>query len=207
MSVNAFLCFVKWYFDYIGNKCFDNSPPKIQTVAKVRRKERLPIVICAYLLMIASALLIVTLPSHRYLLSFGMMIAAIGLLFLCRFSLIYYLFLYVRYHNKNTSINDDLIVYECILLDTTNEIRKMISKYFRIVEVKGNIFSLKFTLADKSKKRSNRVKLSPKDIVTLKFKPNAIFFDKQKIHAGKLLNLSDLDKMLYEAQRTFTSRV
>lgn len=207
MNAKGFLRFVKWYFDYIGQKCFDNSAPMIQTVIKLRRRERFPFVIISYLLIIASLWLIVIFPLHGYLLPFSLMIVAIGLLFLCRFSLIYYFFLYVRYNNKNASINDDLIVYECILLDSTNEIRKIISNYFRVVEARGNIFTLKFDLADKTKKRSNRVKLSSKDIVTLKFKPNAIFLDKKKIHAGKLINLSDLEEILYEVQKTFASRV
>ena len=207
MSIKGFLCFVKWYFDYIGQKRFDNSAPKIQTVIEAKRNERLLFVIISYFLIMAALLLMLMIPPHGYLLSFGLLIAAIGLLSLCRFGLIYYFFLYVRYHHKNTSINDDLIVYECILLDSTNEIRKLICKYFRVVEVKGNIFTLKFYLADKAKKRSDRVKLSRKDIVTLKIKPNAVIFDKQKIHTGKLLNLSDFEKMLYEAQKTFTSRM
>jgi hypothetical protein len=92
-------------------------------------------------------------------------------------------------------------------MESNNDIRKLISKYYRVVDVRGNIYALKFDLADKTKKRSNRVKLSSKDIVTLKFNPNAIFLDKKKIYAGKLINLSDLEEILYEAQKIFTPKL
>ena len=92
-------------------------------------------------------------------------------------------------------------------MDTKNDIRRMISSYFRVVSVDGNILALKFALAEKTKKRSNRSKLTGKDIVTHKFKPNAIFLDKREIYAGKLLDLSDLEKVLKEAQEVYDSRV
>ncbi len=207
MSVNDFLCFVKWYFDYIGNKYFDNSPPKIHTVVKVRKKERLLIVIFAYLLMSASALLFLISPPPGYLLSIALLLTAIGFLSMGRFSLIYYCLLYSKYSARNASVNDKIIFDECVLMESNNDIRKLISKYYRVVDVRGNIYALKFDLADKTKKRSNRVKLSSKDIVTLKFNPNAIFLDKKKIYAGKLINLSDLEEILYEAQKIFTPKL
>lgn len=139
----------------------------------------------------------------RFLLSFGITIVAIGLLSLCRFSWIYYFLLYVRYSNKNASVNDNAIVNECILLNPTNEIRKLISQYFRIVDVKGNIFALKFFLSDKRK--PNKRKLSRKDIFVLTFKPNAILLDK-KLNVGKLHELSDLKRLLCEVQKTITTK-
>jgi hypothetical protein len=173
----------------------------------VRKKERLPIVIFAYLLMSASALLFLVSPLPGYLLSIALLLTAIGFLSMCRFSLIYYCLLYSKYSARNASVNDKIIFDECVLMESNNDIRKLISKYYRVVDVRGNIYALKFDLADKTKKRSNRVKLSSKDIVTLKFNPNAIFLDKKKIYAGKLINLSDLEEILYEAQKIFTPKL
>ena len=203
MNVKDYLHFVEWYFDYIGNVCFDNSSPMIQTVIKVRRNERLPVIIIAYMTIMASILLAI-LRSASFLLSIAMMIVAMGVLLLCRFSFIYYFFLYVRYHNKNTSINDGIITYECILLDPTNEIRKMIARHFRIVDVRGNVFSLNFLLSDKIK-RSKR-KISRKDIFVLTFKTNAILLDKKKLHTGKLHDLSDLERLLCDVQKVTVSK-
>lgn len=202
MNVKDFFRFVMWYFDYIGQKCFDNSAPMIQTVIKVRQNERLPFVVIAYLLMMVSLLLAILHPA-RFLLSIAIMIVAIGLLSLCRFSLIYYFFLYVRYCNENTSINDRLIVYECILLDPTNEIRKMIASHFRIVDVRGNIFALKFLLSDKRKR--NKRKLSKNDMFIIEFKPNAVLLDKKEVYVGKLHDLVDLEKLMCKIQNNITA--
>ena len=203
MNVKSYLHFVEWYFDYIGKLRFDNSSPMIQTVLKVRRNERLPVIIIAYMIIMASILLAI-LRSASFLLSIAMMVVAMGILALCRFSFIYYFFLYVRYYNRNTSINDGIITYECILLDPTNEIRKMIASHFRIVDERGNVFALKLLLSDK-RKRSKR-KLSRKDIFVLTFKPNAILLDKKKLHTGKLLDLSDLERLLCDVQKATVSK-
>lgn len=203
MSIMGFFRFVMWYFDYIGQKRFDNSAPMIQTVIHVRRNERLPFIIIAYMIILASILLAI-LRSASFLLSIAMMIVAMGMLSLCRFSFIYYFLLYVRYHNRNTSINDGIITYECILLDPTNEIRKMIARYFRIVDERGNVFALKLLLSDK-RKRSKR-KLSRKDIFVLTFKPNAILLDKKKLYAGKLLDPSDFERLLCDIEKTIISK-
>lgn len=203
MNVKDYLHFVEWYFDYIGKLRFDNSSPMIQTVRNVRRNERLPVIIIAYMIIMASILLAI-LRSESFLLSIAMVIVAMGMLTLCRFSFIYYFFLYVRYYNRNTSINDGIITYECILLDPTNEIRKMIARYFRIVDEKGNIFALKFLLSDKRKR--NKRKLSKKDIFVLKIKPNAILLDNKELHAGKLHEMSDLEKLLCEVESSMVSK-
>lgn len=205
MRMNDFWSFVKWYFDYIGEKCFDDSPPVIHTVIKVTKKERLSIIIIAYLLMLISLLLLLTSPS--YLLSIAMMIATISLLYSCQFSVIYYFLIYVRYKNRDISINDRIIVDECILFDPTSDIRKIISRYFRIVDVRGSIWTLTFLLARKTQKLNKRIKLSPKDIVTLKFRPNAILFDNRKIYTGKLFDSSDLAHILCEVHTAYNTKV
>ena len=203
MNVKGYLHFVEWYFDYIGKLRFDNSSPMIQTVLKVRRNERLPVIIIAYMIIMASILLAI-LRSASFLLSIAMMIVSMGVLALCRFSFIYYFFLYVRYYKRNISINDGIITYECILLDPTNEIRKMIASHFRIVDERGNAFALKLLLTDK-RKRSKR-KLSRKDIFLLTFKPNAILLDKKKLYAGKLLDPSDFERLLCDIEKTIISK-
>jgi len=203
MNVISYLHFVAWYFDYIGKLRFDNFSPMIQTVPNVRRNERLPVIIIAYMVIMVSILFAI-LHSSGFLLSIAMILVAIGILSLCRFSFFYYFFLYVRYYNRNTSINDGIITNECILLDPTNEIRKMIANHFRIVDEKGNAFALKLLLSDKRKRSKH--KLSRKDIFVLTFKPNAILLDGKKLHAGKMVDLSDLERLLCDLEKTINSK-
>lgn len=203
MRIKSFLRFIKWYFRFTGEKTFTDSAPKIRSVSHVRKKERLYVIIFAYLLTIVSVLLFLTIPYPRYLLAVALLLTAIGCLSLCQFSLIYYFILYTRYSCKDMSINDSIIVDECILLNPANNIRKIISNIFHVVDVRGNIFALKFDLSGKKK----RTKLAKNDIITLTFKPNAVLLNGKKAFAGKLLDLSDLEELLCEAQKLFDPKV
>lgn len=195
MDANNYFYFAKWYFDYLGKIRFDDAPAKIHTATKVRRKERLSIVIFAYLLMVASVLLALILPSG-FLISIALLLLAIVLLAMCRFSFLYYYLAYVKYRNRNASVNDRAIVEECILLNPKNDIRNTISKYYRLIDVRGNIFALKYDLVEKTKKYK---RLSNKDISVLKITPNKMVFKKKEVFSSNITDLSELDRFLGEA--------
>lgn len=153
--------------------------------------------IFAYLLMVASVLFALSLPSG-FLISIALLLVAIVLLAMCRFSLIYYYLSYVKYRNRNTSVNDMAIVEECLLLNPKNDIRNTISKYYRVIDVRGNIFILKYDLVEKTKKYK---KLSNRDISVLKITPNKMVFKNKEVFSSKITDLSDLDHFLSEAHK------
>ena len=193
-----YFCFVKWYYEYLGNAVFDNSRPKNSTAIKIGRKERLPVIVLAYLLLLASVVLFLLLPPPGVLLSAGLLLAAIVLLCMCRFGLFYYYLMYRRYRNRDHTVNDCAITEECILLNSKNVIRKTIEKHYRIIDIRGNIFAMKYHLVEKSKKKK---RLSNQDILALTITPTKMLFQRKEVFSSPVADLSVLDDFLRETQR------
>lgn len=196
--MNHYFYFVQWYYEYLGNAVFDNALPKNSTAIKIGRKERLPVIVLAYLLLLASVVLFLLLPPPGVLLSAGLLFAAIVLLCMCRFGLFYYYLMYRRYRNRDHTVNDCAITEECILLNSKNVIRKTIEKHYRIIDIRGNIFAMKYHLVDKSKKNK---RLSNQDILVLTITPTKMLFQRKEVFSSPVADLSVLDDFLRETQR------
>ena len=198
METSHYLCFVKWYYAYLGNAVFDNALPKNSTAIKIGRKERLPVIVLAYLLLLASVVIFLLLPPPGVLLSAGLLFAAIVLLCMCRFGLLHYYLVYGRYRNRDHTVNDCAITEECILFNSKNVIRKTIEKHYRIIDIRGNIFAMQYHLAEKSKKNK---RLSKQDILVLTITPTKILFHRKEVFSSPVADLSVLDDFLRETQR------
>lgn len=185
MTKDNFWAFLKWYFKYTTKKFFDHS--NSNRPSYVGNRERLPAIIISYLVFIGSfVILFIPINGINYLSVFGIIIS-IGFLCLCRFSIIYYFILYKKYINKDKNLNDRIIVEEFIMYDLCKDVRRLISDYYRIVDVAGNIFCLKFKLRERKNKSAK--------IITLKILPRKIYFDKIKI-AERISDISILAKIL-----------
>lgn len=180
-----FLSFTKWYFNYINDKFYYDT--NVSSTFHVKRKERSTVVVISYLILISS-LIILFVPIYgiHWFSIFGIIIS-IGFLCLCRFSIIYYFILYKKYINKDKTLNDRIIVEEFIMYDLCKDVRRLISDYYRIVDVAGNIFCLKFKLRERKNKSAK--------IITLKIMPRKIYFGKIKI-AERISDISILEKIL-----------
>lgn len=173
MSKDNFLAFLKWYFKYTTKEFFDHSNSNCPSY--VGNRERLPAIIISYLVFIASfVILFIPINGINYLSVFGIIIS-IGYLFLCRFSIIYYLFIFFKFVRKNNSFNKKIIFEECILYKINSKFRRLISNYYKIVDSKGNALVLKIYLQERNKGEKNK-----KEKI-LKIKPNKIIFDGKKI--------------------------
>ena len=190
----SFLCFVKWYFKYTRDKRFCDERPAIQNMKYIRKSERLFVVIFAYFLMVLSpCFLLIPVRANYWLLIFGEIISII-LLAVCEFSFLYYFFVYVRFTKREVSINDRAIAEEIILQEVAKDVRKTISKHYRILEVRGNIFVLKYYLTKLGKRKG----ITRKDIRVLKIKPQGMVLDGKKIFCGKMQEIATLDSCLLE---------
>ncbi len=173
MSKDNFLAFLKWYFKYTTKEFFDHS--NSNRPSYVGNRERLPAIIISYLVFIGSfVILFIPINGIKYLSVFGIIIS-IGFLFLCRFSIIYYLFIFFKFVRKNNSFNKKIIFEECILYKFNSKFRRLISNYYKIVDSKGNALVLKIYLQERNKGKKNK-----KEKI-LKIKPNKIIFDGKKI--------------------------
>ena len=156
--MKKFINFIKWYFKYTNDKFYYDS--NVSSNFHIKRKERLPVVFISYLILIISlVLLFVLIHGFHWFSIFGIIIS-LGFLYLSRFSIIYYFILYKKYIIKDKSLNDRIIVEEFIMNDLCKDVRRIISDYYRIIDVKGNIFSLKYKLIKRKDKN--------KKIITLK---------------------------------------
>lgn len=183
--MKKFLNFIKWYFKYTNDKFYYDS--NVSSNFYIKRKERLPVVFISYLILIISlVLLFVPIHGFHWFSIFGIIIS-LGFLYLCRFSIIYYLTIYKKYIKKDKTLNNRTIVEEFIMYDLSKDVRRLISDYYRIIDVKGNIFSLKYKLIKRKDKN--------KKIITLKITSKKICLGKIKI-AKTILNIEDLRKIL-----------
>ncbi len=190
MIKKGFCGFIKYYFDYTNNKLYDNNKSNI-IYRDIKRKERLFVVIVSYVLLIisCSSLFFSEMASNGYYLFSIIGIAVSGLmLLLCRFSFTYYLLIYRRFLLSNNSINNKVIVDECIYLQPNRDVRKVILDRYKIIDVKGSVFSVKYYIIDKAKNNKN---FKNKHFV-LKITPTKIFINGKIIFSEKLLDLSDL---------------
>ena len=190
MKENDFWGFLKYYFDYTSNKLYDNNKYNI-IYRDVKRNERLFAVLVSYILLILSfsSLFFSKITSNGYywFSIIGIAIAVVILL-LCRFSFIYYLLIYMRFLSSNNSINNQIIVDECIYLQPNRDVRKIILNRYKIIDVKGSIFSVKYHIINKAK---NNKDFKNKYIV-LKITPTKVFINGKIIFSKKMLDLSEL---------------
>ena len=194
MSKNNFWAFLKWYFKYTNKEFFDNS--NSNTPSYVGNKERLPFIIISYFIFISSFVILFIHINGIYWFSIFGFIISIGFLFLCRFSIIYYLFIFFKFVRKNNSFNKKIIFEECILHKLNKKLRRSISNYYKIVDSKGNALVFKIYLQERNKETNNK-----KEKI-LKIKSNKIIFD-GKIIFGEIFDENQLLELL-DKERTIT---
>ena len=184
--------FVKWYYNYIGNELFDNTPGW----RVIRRKDRLPTIIMAYIMMIFSLLLFSQAPFKKALFyGFMLMLGSIMFLFGCNFSFLSYFIAYIRSNNKDKSINDYILFKYGVLNGGKSELLSMMSKYFNVYISGGNAFAVKITLLAKGRTLRKKTAHIKK---VLKITPNKIYLNRNVIFDKKMLDMSDLERFLIE---------
>lgn len=190
MENKTFFNFVKWYFKFIGDKFY--VIPVNTSLHYITKKERLGLVVAAYLLFIASLSVLFLQMTGKVWLFLFIMIIPIVLLCLTRFSFTYYLILYKKSKKINRSINDKVIIEECMLYKVSKKIRNVINQYYKIIDVKGTIFSLKYYLFDRTKNNNSN---SRKKYIILKITSNKIYLNGKKISNKRLINTSELNNL------------
>ena len=188
MSIKKYSDFLRWYFNYIGNERFDN----VSRRNTIKRKERLYVIIVAYIVMICS--LVCFLLIHSYYVLFLTLIS-IMYLHACQFSFLGYLFAYMKFKNKDKSINDDVIFTYGILDGGNSKLLSMIDKYFNFYVTGGNAFAVKISLMAKGKERRKETSHIKK---VLKITPNKIYLNRKIIFDNKISDMLDLEKFLIE---------
>ena len=185
MQNQNYFSFVKWYFNFTTKRDF----PKKSMRYAVSQKERLPAVIFAYLLFVAS-LVILFLPfKGSLLLSASIIFIALIELFLCEFGFLRYAILYKKSKNTNRSLNDKIIIQEGLLHKLLKDVRYSLMKYYKIWNTKGSIFSVKYYLISRKKEDKN------KDFI-LKIKPKKITINKTVISNKSLANLDEFKELI-----------
>ena len=193
MGIKNYISFLKWYFNYIGNERFDNASRR----STVKRKERLPLVILSYIVMICSLLCFFII--HNYYVLFLTLISFM-LLHGCRFSFLGYFIAYIKFKNKDKSINDNAIFTYGVLDGGESELLSTVKKHFNFFVVGGNIFSVKILLTDKGKKQRKEYGNEKK---ILKITPSKIYLNNKVIFDNKLLDVSDLEIFLSELSQAY----
>ena len=188
MNSKNYTSFLKWYFNYIGNERFDN----VSRRSTIKRKERLPLVIVSYIMMICLLLCFLILRNYYVLI---LLIIPIAFLHGCQFGFLYYFIAFIKFRNKDNSINDNSIFIYGVLDGGDSELLSIISKYFNYYVKSGNIFAVKISLIAKGKKRRKETSHIKK---VLKITPNKIYLNRKLIFNNKLLDMSDLEKFLIE---------
>ena len=145
----TFLEFIKWYFNFTTDKFF--VQPSECRRGNISKRERLPLIIIAYLVLVGSwGILFLPMSGKMWLFAL-VVIVPILFLYVNQFSLLYYLLLYGKYKTLNRSLNDKAIVYEFIFHKSEKSVRSTISKHYKVVYTTGNIFCLKYRLVDISR--------------------------------------------------------
>ena len=190
MNNQNFFTFIKWYFNMTTKKRFPEKSMRFS----VSQKERLPEVIFAYLLFIASwGLLFWSSPLNIFYLICANFIVLLCLI-LTRFGFIYYAILYKRSKHINRSLNDKIILEEHLLLKLSKEVRYMLTKYYKVFDSKGNIFYIKYYLANRKK--------GHKDIV-LKITSNKVCLNKTVISNQRLNHIDELEELIKNNMEKF----
>lgn len=195
MNIKKYMSFLKWFFAKIGDNAFDDDVPKRHGYNNfiIRRKDRLTFVILAYLMIILSLILLLIGRNGFHFIALVLIISSVSLLYGCQFSFLYYSFAYIRFINKDRSFNDRIIFEHEVIFNYPTDVTKALSKYFKIFEVKGSVFKLKFYLGARSKKRRKETNFKT---IVLKITPKRIYFDGKVIFNKKLFDISELEKRL-----------
>jgi len=187
MENQSFSTFIKWHFNLINDKFYSKSSNA--TRFNISKNERLIAIVVAYIIFVASWSLLFVPIKGNYVFFIMANIIFVALLFMSRFSLLYYLFIFNKYSKINRSLNDRVIVDECILYKTSNRIRQAISVKYKIIEVKGNISCLKFILKNRSSHKHN-------DFIVLKITSNKIRLNGEVISKKRLSDVIELEDLL-----------
>ena len=190
MENKTFFNFMKWYFKFISDKFY--VIPVNTSLHYITKKERLGLVVAAYLIFVASWSVLLLQTTGKIWLFLSIMIIPFVLLRLTRFSFTYYFILYKKSKKINRSINDKVIIEECMLYKTSKKIRNVINQYYKIIDVTGTIFSLKYYLFDRTKNNNSN---SRKKYIILKIKSNKIYLNGKKISNKRLINTSELNNL------------
>ena len=191
MENKTFFNFMKWYFKFISDKFY--VIPVNTSLHYITKKERLGLVVAAYLIFVASWSVLLLQTTGKIWLFLSIMIIPFVLLRLTRFSFTYYFILYKKSKKINRSINDKAIIEECMLYKASKKIRNVINQYYKIIDVTGTIFSLKYYLFDRTKNNNSN---SRKKYIILKIKSNKIYLNGKKISNKRLINTSELNNLL-----------
>lgn len=191
MENKNFFNFMKWYFKFISDKFY--VIPVNTSLHYITKKERLGLVVAAYLIFVASWSVLLLQTTGKIWLFLSIMIIPFVLLCLTRFSFTYYFILYKKSKKINRSINDKVIIEECMLYKASKKIRNVINQYYKIIDVTGTIFSLKYYLFDRTKNNNSN---SRKKYIILKIKSNKIYLNGKKISNKRLINTSELNNLL-----------
>lgn len=190
MENKTFFNFMKWYFKFISDKFY--VIPVNTSLHYITKKERLVLVVAAYLIFVASWSILLLQITGKVWLFFSIMIIPFVLLCLTRFSFTYYFILYKKSKKINRSINDKVIIEECMLYKASKKIRNVIHQYYKIIDVRGTIFSLKYYLFDRTKNNNSN---SRKKYIILKIKSNKIYLNGKKISNKRLINTLELNNL------------
>lgn len=188
MNEQRFFKFVKWYFNFTSEKFYGR--PSNATMFYISKKERLVAIFMAYLLFFVSWSILFLKINGIFFIFLADIIVFITLLCLTRFSISYYILLFYKIHKKNRSINDRAIVEECIFYNFSKQIRNAILKYYKIADVRGNIFYLKYFLTVKNGNRNI------KKYITLKITSNKIYLNNDKISTVRLNDICDFEELI-----------
>ena len=182
MTNYTFFKFVVWYFNYISDLhyCKPNNGR-----IYISKKERPVCVVFSYICFLMVFILIPINFDFIIPVSVCLILTGMILLLMSRFSLIYYLILYGQYKDRNKNLNSKIIFDECALFVINKDISTILSKKYKLLDVKRNILFVKYILIDKNGK-----------IVKLKVKSNLIYLNKKKICNVTLKNKYELEVLI-----------
>ena len=187
MDNHTFLKFIKWHFNLISDRFYGRSSNA--TRFSISKNERLIAIVVAYIIFTASWSLLFVPINGNYVLFIIAIIIFVILLLITRFSLLYYVFVFNKYKKIDRSLNDRVIVEECIQYKTSNRIRQAISRQYKIIEVRGSIFFLKFILKNRSSNKHN-------DFIVLKITPSKILLNSEVICTKRLIDVNEFEGLL-----------
>jgi len=187
MDNQSFLAFVKWYFDLVSDKFYGRASNA--TRFNISKKERLIAIVVGYCIFIGSGMLLFVQIDGNYILFIMAILISVILLFMGRFSLLYYILIYNKCKKFNRSLNDRVIIEESIQYKTSNRIRQAISRHYKIIDLKGSLVSLRFILKNKSGNELN-------NIIVLKITSNKIILNNKVISEKRLNDVNEFEELI-----------
>lgn len=186
--MSGFLRFVSFYYSKSSRenfieKSYDGTPT---------RRERLPLIIFAYLQLIASIVLIFIPLIEKYILFF-VFIFSLYILYFTKFSIVYYIYLYIIYKRKNKSIND--IIITSVFFDGNKNIglKNIISQFYKIKMHDSKSYKLVYYLKKRDKENNILVK---EKYIKLKIYRKKIKLNNQTILSRPLSCFEELKEAL-----------